>query len=575
MINAFRRTTAFLASATVALSVGPFGGIAFATPALTNDDPIPLLPLPSLPLPAAPNAVDTTPPETSILSGPSNPSNDTTPSFTMGTDEPGTFECSVDGSPFFACSNPYEITPALADGNHTFEARAIDASANVDPTPASYAWVVDTVAPDSTIDSGPTNPTSDVTPEFQFSSTDPSATFECRLSPSEGWGTCTSPQGRGPLADGTYEFQVRATDAAGNTQASIATHPFRVDTTGPVVTIDSAPADPSGNANPSFSFSTTDASTPVSFSCVLDGGAAFACTSPTTVGPLAEGSHTFAVTGTDSLGNTGSAASYTWTVDLSGPDTTITSAPSSPTNQTSASFNFTSPEAGATFECSLDGSAFGACTSPQSYSGLAAGSHDFLVRALDALGNPDPSPASHTWTIDLTAPDTTITANPGPATNDSTPTFEFTSNEPGSTFQCSRNTGQPYVSCTSPYTLNPAYADGSKVFRVRAIDPAGNVDASPASYSFVVDTVAPTASFTATPASPTNADPVSHSFTRADERSGVATVECAVDGGAFAACASPVTFGGLADGSHTVFVRVTDNASNQTTIQNTFTVDRT
>ena len=47
---------------------------------------------------------------------------------------------------------------------------------------------------------------------------------------------------------------------------------------------------------------------------------------------------------------------------------------------------------------------FGACTSPQPYSGLAAGSHTFQVRATDGAGNVDPSPASFTWTVDLTHP---------------------------------------------------------------------------------------------------------------------------------------------------------------------------
>ena len=51
------------------------------------------------------------------------------------------------------------------------------------------------------------------------------------------------------------------------------------------------------------------------------------------------------------------------------------------------------------FQCKLDGAAYVSCSSPVSYSALAIGNHTFQVRALDAAGNVDASPASFTWTI--------------------------------------------------------------------------------------------------------------------------------------------------------------------------------
>ncbi len=74
------------------------------------------------------------------------------------------------------------------------------------------------------------------------------------------------------------------------------------------------------------------------------------------------------------------------------------------------------------------------------------------------------------------APQPTITAGPaqGSTISDATPTFQFTSNEPGSTFQC-RFDAKPLVACTSPYTPKTGLTNGHHTFYVRAIDAPGNV----------------------------------------------------------------------------------------------------
>jgi hypothetical protein len=134
------------------------------------------------------------------------------------------------------------------------------------------------------------------------------------------------------------------------------------------------------------------------FSCKLDSGAAAACTSPKGYSGLAAGSHTFTLTATDPAGNASSPASFAWTIDLTPPVATITSSPTNPTTQTTASISFSSSKAGSTFSCQLDSGAAAACTSPQSYTGLATGSHTFTVTATDPVGNVS-APASYTWTI--------------------------------------------------------------------------------------------------------------------------------------------------------------------------------
>ena len=90
---------------------------------------------------------DSQAPDTSIDSGPSGATNDPAPSFTFSsTEEPASFECRLDEASFAPCSSPLS-TEALADGAHTFYARATDQAANTDPTPASRSFTVDTEAP--------------------------------------------------------------------------------------------------------------------------------------------------------------------------------------------------------------------------------------------------------------------------------------------------------------------------------------------------------------------------------------------------------------------------------------------
>jgi cytochrome c len=88
------------------------------------------------------------------------------------------------------------------------------------------------------------------------------------------------------------------------------------------------------------------------------------------------------------------------------PDTTITGAPRDGTRAKTATIRFAATGAGAggaRFECSLDGSPWQACTSPQTYRDLSDGSHEVRVRAVGA-GGADATPAIATWTVDRTGP---------------------------------------------------------------------------------------------------------------------------------------------------------------------------
>jgi hypothetical protein len=95
----------------------------------------------------------------------------------------------------------------------------------------------------------------------------------------------------------------------------------------------------------------------------------------------------------------------------------------------------------------------------------------------------DECPSSAASQSDCAPPDTTITGQPKAKTKKKQATFEFTSSEPGSTFECSLN-GAPFTSCTSPHEVKGK--KGKNSFAVRAKDAAGNVDGSPATFDWKV-----------------------------------------------------------------------------------------
>jgi len=446
--------------------------------------------------------VDTDTPETTLDTVPTDPSAEDTPSFAFSADQAGsTFECRVDGGAWATCTSPEPAGP-LADGSHTFAVRATDPAGNTDGTPAQHAWTVDTTAPQTTLDASPSDPSNDPTPAFAFSADEPGSTFQCRVD-GAAWAPCTSPLSIGPLADGPHDFDVRATDPAGNTDGTPAQHAWNVNAGAPTVSlvqpsgyVNAADADPytvraaspDGDVASVELFRCSDASTACAtgswVSLGTDATAPYEASWPLD----ADGTRALRAVATDTGSNTGEDV-VTVTIDRSVPATTIESAPSDPSASDTAAFAFSASEGGATFECRLDAGSWTPCASPESYAGLADGGHTFSVRATDTAGNVDATPASFAWTVDTAAPETTIDTAPSDPSSSSTPTFEFSSNEAGSTFECRLDRGV-WTACTSPESL-AGLADGSHTFEVRATDAAGTTDPTPASHTWTVDATPP------------------------------------------------------------------------------------
>jgi Ca2+-binding RTX toxin-like protein len=284
-----------------------------------------------------------------------------------------------------------------------------------------------------------------------------------------------------------------------NSQGSGTVQNDDVDNTPPDTAIDGGPSNPSNSSAASFTFSGTDAggSGVARFECELDGGGFSACTSPHSYGSLSEGQHTLHVRAVDGAGNADATpASFPWTVDTTPPDTSVDSAPDAVTAATSASLGYSGDSLGGTalrgYECRLDEAAFAACGSRgETFSDLAAGEHSFEVRAVDEARNVDASPARATWTVDLTAPKTTITGRPDAETFARRATFLFDALDGGGSVvagtEC-RLDDAAFAPCASPVEL-AGLLPGRHVFEVRSSDRVGNLEVPPAAFSWLVSSV--------------------------------------------------------------------------------------
>lgn len=263
---------------------------------------------------------DATPPETTIASGPADGSwiNDTTPTFTfISTEPPSTFECRLTAGPvgsgsFSACSTPL-TTSSLAEGQWLLEVRAKDGADNLDPSPATRAFTIDTTPPTVSIESGPTGSTTDALPTFAFTpGADATGTPQCSIDtgiPSfADCSTATSHTPAAALVGGAYTFRVQVDDAAGNT--ATATREFHVDlavslppdTTPPETTITGVPGKMKVRKKGKAAFEFTSNEPANSFRCSIDGQDPTQCGSPVsyTVKP---GKHHFEVYAIDAAGN--------------------------------------------------------------------------------------------------------------------------------------------------------------------------------------------------------------------------------------------------------------------------------
>lgn len=478
---------------------------------------------------------DKTIPSSNITVNPADPTNQNAATFqfsasdaTAGIDK---LQCKLDSAAYTPCASPFSLT-SIADGNHTLYVQAVDKAANLSAA-ATFAWTVDTASPSVTFSSTPANPTNQTGANFQFIANPgtgtPIANVQCRLDGGP-YANCSSPEVLAGLSSGSHTFYVTAFDTAGN-QSTVQSFTWIVDTVLPVVSITSAPPNPSNSGNANFVFTSNDIGTGLaSVECRLGAAAFAACSSPKNYAGLADGSYNFELRATDNAGNVSTTVSYAWTVDASSPSLTFAAAPPSPTNAGAQTVSGTCSDSGsglAPTPLSYCVKTPGFCNYPADYTSstactagnysiplsLAEGVYDIRVAALDNAGN-YVIDGTAGYTVDTTAPVAAVSGEPT-GTN-SLATANATVSGSGVAYyqykigigaNCSAGGGYSTDIAVATPISEALGADGTYVLCVIGKDLAGNYQslATATTRTWTKDTSAPTAVISGHPlVSPSN-----------------------------------------------------------------------
>jgi Ca2+-binding RTX toxin-like protein len=187
-----------------------------------------------------------------IEDGPEGLTGNTTPKFVWFAPEEPRVECAIDppgAEPNFGlCNGPtprgiepteHRVVTPLADGPYTFRVKGTDHSDNT--TTAERSFVVNTSAPQTTIDSGPAGAVSRTSVNFEYSSDLPS-TFQCRLDDASFTQCSNFGLTLNGLSEGQHQFEVRAINGASIPDSTPARRSFIVDTSSPSLPAVSGPA---------------------------------------------------------------------------------------------------------------------------------------------------------------------------------------------------------------------------------------------------------------------------------------------------------------------------------------------
>lgn len=414
--------------------------------------------------------IDSSAPGAVTIDGPSGPTNDTTPTVELSSNETGGhFECRVDGGEWQTVPSTWTL-PALTEGDHIVTCRYVDGAGNAGPE-SSITITIDTTPPGPVTVDGPDGPTNDTTPSFIVSGGGSDVTgYQCRVDGGS-WVTVTSVFTTGVLTEGDHTVVCRAVDAAGNAGPGTSTS-VQIDTTAPGAPTVNGPSGLTGDSTPTYAIS-GGGSDVAGYQCRVDGGAFAAVTSPWTTASLTDGAHTVACRAIDEAGNTGASTSVGVTVDTTAPGAVTITGPSGTITDDTPTYNLSGAGAGDHYECKINGGSFATVTSPWTTSALGQGANTVTCRVVDAAGNAGAS-SSVSLSVDSIGPAVTIAD--GAPRWDGTHAFSLGSSEAGTTFKCKID-GGGFATVSASWTTG-VLTTGSHTVACYGTDAAGNTGAT-------------------------------------------------------------------------------------------------
>ncbi len=189
---------------------------------------------------------------------------------------------------------------------------------------------------------------------------------------------------------------------------------------------------------------------------------------------------------------------------------------------------------------------------------------DFLEATPNPQSPESPNPSEHLCESGM-PDDTALVEKPAITSNDPSPHFAYTATG-ATSFQCRLDTAR-FSACPADGEDYADLADGSHTFLVRALNAEGP-DASPAAYTWTVDTKEPAATIVSHPSAQSFGKTAAFAFTSGEEGS---TFRCSLDSSPAAACRSGVVLQSLSAGPHTFAVAAVDRAGNVQSPPSTYT----
>ncbi len=464
---------------------------------------------------------------------------------------------------------------ALAEGTYYWRVKAIDGAGNDSGWSYSWTFTVDTSAPGVPNLTSPSDGTAEnsPTPSFNWSDVnDPSGvTYNLEIASDSNFssvvlskqGLNNSDYGLGggeSLTDGTYYWRVKAIDEAGNSGNWSNSWSLTVDTTAPSVPTLASPSDGAltNNNRPSFDWSDVSDASGVSYRIQISRYANFATTERdeswlgssdyTSSWDIGDGTYYWRVQAVDGANNEGNwSSAWSLTIDSSSPPQPNLMTPNdwTYTNDTTPSFDWSdvTDNSGVSYSIEIDDDSYFSSPVLLTQQGLASsdytldtsealtdGTYYWRVKAVDGAGN-DSGWQQWAFTVDTTAPAVPYLTSPsdGEVRNDFGLNFDWSDvgDTSGVTYnlEIADDSGFTNMVLSEQGLHNSDHGlggwgvltDGTYYWRVQAVDEAGNDSGWSNSWTFTIDTTAPSVPSLVSPANGTSIeDPFDLSFDWSD-----------------------------------------------------------